>query len=44
MDKEYIAEIDLSKNTDTYDREGKVTEEFVNKKEVIYSDKLKQFL
>ncbi len=32
LDKEYVAQIDLSKNTDTYDMEGKVTEEFVDKK------------
>jgi len=29
--KEYIAEIDLSANTDTYDMEGKITETFNNK-------------
>ena len=28
LDKKYLAVIDLSANTDTYDREGKITEEF----------------
>jgi tRNA pseudouridine55 synthase len=32
LDKEYIANINLSANTDTYDKEGEITKEFETKK------------
>ena len=43
-DKEYIAELELGKKTDTGDREGKILEEKEVKKESLEEEKIKEVL